>query len=320
MRKRLVVVAGAASALLLAGGVSATSASAEETSDFPGFPGFSMPNFFGWGQFGDDSDDSDQADAPDDSDISGTDDQPHQAQRPRPAATRQQHAQPQAPDRDDQSDQDVDADADADDTDDAAARPAQDTPGFAIQRPAAQQRPATQHQATQHQATQHQADRQPAAQQQPAAAGLTVASRRDVSAADVSASPGSRVQQEILALINQNRRRHGCGSVSLDRRLIDAANEHAADMARRRYFAHESPNGDGAGDRVRESGYKWKRYGENIARGVDSPYEVVDGWMHSPEHRENILDCSLHQMGVGLAISGDRRPYWVQDFATPMTH
>ena len=89
-------------------------------------------------------------------------------------------------------------------------------------------------------------------------------------------------------------------------------------MARRRYFAHESPNGDRAGDRVRDAGYRWKHYGENIARGVDSSYEVVDGWMHSPEHRENILDCTLHQMGVGLAIAGDDTPYWVQDFATPM--
>jgi uncharacterized protein YkwD len=88
-------------------------------------------------------------------------------------------------------------------------------------------------------------------------------------------------------------------------------------MARRRYFAHESPNGDGAGDRVRETGYRWKRYGENIARGVDSPYEVVDGWMHSPAHRENILDCRLHQMGIGLAIARDDTAYGVQDFATP---
>jgi uncharacterized protein YkwD len=140
-----------------------------------------------------------------------------------------------------------------------------------------------------------------------------------VTASDVSASPWAPVQQQVLALVNENRRRGGCDRLSLDRRLIDAANEHAADMARRRYFAHSSPDGDGAGDRVREAGYRWKRYGENIARGADSAYEVVDGWMNSPSHRENILDCRLHQMGVGLAVAGDDGPYWVQDFATPMS-
>jgi uncharacterized protein YkwD len=90
-------------------------------------------------------------------------------------------------------------------------------------------------------------------------------------------------------------------------------------MARRDYFAHESPNGDGPGDRVSEAGYNWRRYGENIAMGVDSAYDVVDGWMHSPEHRHNILDCRLDQMGIGLAIARDRDVYWVQDFATPMS-
>jgi uncharacterized protein YkwD len=149
--------------------------------------------------------------------------------------------------------------------------------------------------------------------------GLIAAAKDDVTAADISDSPNAPVQQQILTLINRNRERGGCDDLSLDRRLIDAANEHAADMARRRYFAHQSPNGDGAGDRVRETGYRWKRYGENIARGVDSPYEVVDGWMHSPAHRENIMDCRLHQMGIGLAIARDDTAYWVQDFATPAT-
>jgi uncharacterized protein YkwD len=141
--------------------------------------------------------------------------------------------------------------------------------------------------------------------------------RQAVTARDVSASPSAPVQQRVLILINQNRRRGGCGSLTLDRRLILAAHDHAADMARRRYFAHESPNGDRAGDRVSERGYRWKRYGENIARGADSAWEVVNGWMNSPTHRRNILDCRLHQMGIGLAISRDRTPYWVQDFATP---
>ena len=70
-------------------------------------------------------------------------------------------------------------------------------------------------------------------------------------------------------------------SVVLNRRLIGAAGDHAADMARRRYFAHESPDGQKAGDRVRRAGYRWQRYGENIARGAGSPYEVVISWMNS---------------------------------------
>lgn len=148
--------------------------------------------------------------------------------------------------------------------------------------------------------------------QRPAAAA-----QQDVSPASISGGVEAPVQRQVLALVNENRRRGGCENLTLDRRLIVAANRHAADMARRGYFAHASPGGDGAGDRVRDAGYRWSRYGENIARGQSSAYEVVDGWMHSPEHRENIMDCRLDQMGIGLAFAPDDTPYWVQDFATP---
>jgi uncharacterized protein YkwD len=146
---------------------------------------------------------------------------------------------------------------------------------------------------------------------------LRAAAQRDVTPAMVSGSATAPVQRQVLELVNDNRRRGGCQNLTLDRRLIEAANRHAADMARNDYFAHDSRNGDGAGERVEDAGYRWKRYGENIARGQDSAYEVVDGWMHSPAHRENIMDCRLHQMGIGLAFASDRTPYWVQDFATP---
>ncbi|MEV4640995.1 CAP domain-containing protein [Actinoplanes sp. NPDC049548] len=147
----------------------------------------------------------------------------------------------------------------------------------------------------------------------------TASAQRDVTAAQaLSADPRGDVQQQALRLVNEHRRRGGCDDLTADRRLIAAANRHAADMARRGYFAHEDGNGDRAGERVRAAGYEWSRYGENIARGQDSVYEVVDGWMHSPEHRENIMDCRLHQVGLGLAFSPDRTPYWVQDFATPL--
>jgi uncharacterized protein YkwD len=309
MRKPL-VVACVATAVLLAGGVAATTADAEQAPIVPGVPGFVMPELPGLPQFpgtgdagdvtaGDDDSGDDQAggtggqldpaggpdavaapgrhDAgPGDERPGGGDRTPQRPGGPRPSVT----LVPQRPD--------VEAPADA--TPAAGPKPAGDGDQPVKDRPRLAQ----------------QAD----------GAGVPAAARQNVTAADVSSSPSAPVQQQVLALVNQNRRRGGCDALTLDRRLIDAANEHAADMARHDYFAHESRNGDGAGDRVTGAGYRWKRYGENIARGVDSPYEVVDGWMHSPEHRENILDCRLQEMGIGLALSRDHGPYWVQDFAT----
>ncbi|RSM55710.1 hypothetical protein DMB66_36045 [Actinoplanes sp. ATCC 53533] len=165
-----------------------------------------------------------------------------------------------------------------------------------------------------------QADEEPAADKPARGGGSNTfsAAQRDVTVAQaMSTDPRGSVQTQALNLVNENRRRGGCDNLTVDRRLIVAANRHAAEMARRGYFAHEDTRGERAGDRVQDAGYRWSRYGENIARGQDSVFEVVNGWMRSPEHRENIMDCGLREVGVGLAFAADRTPYWVQDFATP---
>ncbi len=320
MRKPLVVVCTAA--LLLAGGVVATSAGADETPDVPGLGGFWWPSAWSFGGdsvddgIGPDDDDQDSIDDSSDDDRVLADPFSDRGPAERPAL-------------DDSTVTDADADADA------AVRPHAGRPmagharargGAATadqaqpQRPvAAAERPAptrAQRPAAAQQRSGSSAQRPGSSAQRPAT-NVMAAARRAVTSRDVSASPAAPVQQRILVLINQNRRRGGCAPISLDGRLIRAANRHAADMARRGYFEHESPNGESAGDRVSEAGYDWKRYGENIARGADSAWEVVDGWMNSPAHRRNIMDCRLHQMGIGLALSRHRGPYWVQDFATP---
>ncbi|MGK5685559.1 CAP domain-containing protein [Actinoplanes sp. URMC 104] len=344
MRKPLVVVCAAASALLLAGGVVATSADADERPDMAGFGAFWWPDLFGDDAPGDEADDfadeepfsdrgpaerptledpagSDDVDA-DDPDADADDADDPDTSDPGTDGSDDPGASDDSADADDPGASDGDADtADADDDDRGTPRAAtasgQQRRPDAAQRPRIVERPAQQPGFSAQQRPAFTAQRPAQRNAQRSGAAVLAGARRAVTLRDVSVSPSAPVQQRVLVLINQNRRRHGCRPFSLDRRLILAANRHAADMARRRYFAHRSPGGESAGERVSEAGYRWKRYGENIARGADSPYEVVHGWMNSPSHRENILDCRLRQMGIGLAISRDRTPYWVQDFATP---
>jgi uncharacterized protein YkwD len=305
MRKPLVVVCVTASAVLLAGAVAATTAGADTAPAVPDLPGIALPEV-------PDVPDLPQAPAGDDAPDQG--DGPH---RPGGPVADPQDPAVQQP----AGEQPADLQRPAQQP--AAQRPAAQQPAAqnpAAQRPAAQrpaaQRPAAQAPAAQAPAAQRPGGQQPAAQR-PVRPNWAAAAHQDVTRGSVSGSANSPVQREVLALVNEHRRRGGCRGVTLDRRLIAAANRHAADMARRGYFAHSSPSGDRAGDRVQDAGYRWSRYGENIARGQSSAYEVVDGWMHSPEHRENILDCELTQMGVGLAFARDDEPYWVQNFATP---
>ncbi len=128
---------------------------------------------------------------------------------------------------------------------------------------------------------------------------------------------GGDPADQVVTLVNRARARAGCRPLTVDGRLAGAALAHSTDMARRNYFSHDAPDGSDPAGRISEAGYRWSAYGENIAAGYADAASVMDGWMHSPGHRANILDCDFRNIGVGVAMSGSRKRYWTQDFGAP---
>jgi uncharacterized protein YkwD len=128
------------------------------------------------------------------------------------------------------------------------------------------------------------------------------------------------LRREVLSEVNAERVRRGREPLGRDPALEQAAQRHAEDMLRRRYFEHESPEGRSVRDRVEDAGYSWRIVGENLASGPRTPDEAVDGWMGSPAHRRILLDRRFADLGVGYAEGGgSRRPLrlWVQVFGGP---
>lgn len=120
------------------------------------------------------------------------------------------------------------------------------------------------------------------------------------------------LEYEVVELTNAERADEGCDSLRVDERLVAAAQGHSADMAERNYFDHDSPEGEGPGERTAEQGYpSWS--GENIAFGYATAEDVVEGWMDSQGHRRNILNCDSVAVGVG-AVESERGIYWTQVF------
>lgn len=134
------------------------------------------------------------------------------------------------------------------------------------------------------------------------------------------AGDDSAVQQEVLALTNQERAANGCPALALNGQLNVAADNHSEDMAARNYFDHSSPEGEGPGARIADAGYQGRGWGENIAVGYGSAASVVEGWMNSPGHRANILNCGYNELGVGYAQGASngytQGIYWTQVFGT----
>ncbi len=142
-----------------------------------------------------------------------------------------------------------------------------------------------------------------------------------------ASSSGPGVSQETLAalrasivqLVNTERTKIGLAPLAENTLLDAAAQEHAADMVQHKYFSHTSQDGRSMEDRINSTGYSkppchcsyTMSLGENIAMGFESPTEVMQAWMHSPEHKDNILRDSFKEIGVGF-----ENTTWVQDFGS----
>jgi len=88
-------------------------------------------------------------------------------------------------------------------------------------------------------------------------------------------------------------------------------------MATRDYFDHRGPDGSTPASRVTRAGYSWRVVGENIAAGVATPEEAVEGWLQSPAHCENLMDPRFVDMGVAYAVNPHNASVilWTQVFA-----
>jgi uncharacterized protein YkwD len=129
-------------------------------------------------------------------------------------------------------------------------------------------------------------------------------------------APSDTVAQ-VVALVNKERAAAGCGPLTEDPQLEKAAQNHSDDMAARDFFDHTNPDGADPGQRITAAGYRWSTYGENIAKGQQTPESVMDSWMNSPGHRANILNCSFKDIGVGVH-RGAGGPWWTQDFGAKL--
>jgi uncharacterized protein YkwD len=119
----------------------------------------------------------------------------------------------------------------------------------------------------------------------------------------------------VLTAVNAQRSTAHCPVLRLNKDLQVAAQAHSADMATNGYFDHIGTDGSDPGTRMRRAGYD-PRYGwaENIAWGYTSVQAVMDGWLGSPKHRANILNCALHSTGIGVARANTGAIYWTEDF------
>lgn len=126
------------------------------------------------------------------------------------------------------------------------------------------------------------------------------------------AAPGVSLRaarSATLCLLNHERAKHHERRLRFNHKLALAGLRHARDMVQKRYFAHTAPSGQDFVQRILKTDYvpaaaSWF-LGENLAWGngtASTPRQIVKAWMHSPEHRHNILTRGFRQIGIAIVV------------------
>ncbi len=151
------------------------------------------------------------------------------------------------------------------------------------------------------------------------------ASADDCAGADLvpAADNVAAVGQATLCLLNEQRAANGIGALAENAALSSASAGYSQRMVAQGFFAHESPDGGTLVDRLTAVGYLGSDdgwiVGENIGWGQASlatARSMVDAWMNSPGHRENLLSADYTQVGLGLALGTPTDPTWGATYTT----
>lgn len=125
---------------------------------------------------------------------------------------------------------------------------------------------------------------------------------------------------DLLHLTNQKRLQNGLGVLTVNEKLNQAALAKANDMFANQYWAHTSPSGVDPWHFFNKSGYGFLYAGENLARDFAQSSGVLEAWMNSKSHRENILNSRYKEVGFAV-VNGKYGNYEttlvVQLFGTP---
>jgi len=123
---------------------------------------------------------------------------------------------------------------------------------------------------------------------------------------------------DLLKYTNEKRAAAGASTLTLNDRLSTAARAKAVDMFAKQYWAHTSPEGQDPWSFITTAGYSYLFAGENLARDFGDSRSVVEAWMNSPSHKENLLNTRYQEIGFAVVdgkFNGYETTLVVQMFA-----
>lgn len=118
-------------------------------------------------------------------------------------------------------------------------------------------------------------------------------------------------EKALLDLINNYRTQNSVAPLTANTSLNRAAAWMSNDMAANNRFSHTDTAGRDPGARLRDCGYNWMSYAENIYPNSTSPQAVFDGWKNSPPHNANMLSADYKEIGIA-----QENNFWTLDLGS----
>ena len=137
-----------------------------------------------------------------------------------------------------------------------------------------------------------------------------------VNAVQIPAGAGYRndLSDQVLSLINEKRAKAGLSPLTMDQYALQAAGVRAVELVSS--FSHNRPDGSSCYTALDQTGASYTSAGENIAAGQSTAESVVNSWMNSAGHRDNILNSNYTAVGIACYYDPESTYgyYWVQIF------
>ncbi len=134
---------------------------------------------------------------------------------------------------------------------------------------------------------------------------------------------GTLTKEGVIYFTNLERIKKNLPPLKENKLLNHSAEIKLEDIFEKQYFAHISPEGESIKDLVKKVGYEFILIGENLALGnFKNDESLVNRWMESQDHRENILNPKYQEIGVAVRKGVfEGREVWiaVQHFGTPLS-
>ena len=118
------------------------------------------------------------------------------------------------------------------------------------------------------------------------------------------------MESQFVAKMNAAREAAGLRPYSVASDLTSVARAHSAQMSSKQSLYH-NPN-------LTTDVHNWQAVGENVGEGP-TVSDIHNAFMHSPEHKANILDHDFTQVGVGVSVDKNGIIWVTEDFRQPQS-